>query len=74
MAQLDSAERAAFMQRLQQLDATFPAPPQATVKDFINHIDYAVKLIGVEHDRSVTSDSHLPDASPPGLVHAHFSW
>ncbi len=26
-----------------------PADPPATVKDFVDHIDYAVKLIGVDH-------------------------
>ena len=25
------------------------SPPRATVKDFVDHIDYAVKLIGVDH-------------------------
>ncbi|MEO7521476.1 MAG: dipeptidase [Gemmatimonas sp.] len=27
----------------------YPSDPAATVKDFVNHIDYAVKLIGVDH-------------------------
>ncbi len=48
-AQLDSTKRAAFMQRMQQLNTQFPAPARATVKDFVDHIDYAVKLIGIDH-------------------------
>jgi len=32
-----------------QVDSQFPPPPRATVKDFVDHIDYAVKLIGVDH-------------------------
>jgi membrane dipeptidase len=49
MAQLDSAQRAAFMQRMQTLNKEFPPPPRATVRDFVDHIDYAVKLIGIDH-------------------------
>ena len=26
-----------------------PPPPRATVKDFVDHIDYAVKKIGIDH-------------------------
>jgi membrane dipeptidase len=32
-----------------KIDSQFPPPPRATVKDFVDHIDYAVKLIGVDH-------------------------
>ena len=31
------------------LDAKLPPAGPATVKDFVNHIDYAVKLIGIDH-------------------------
>jgi len=40
---------AAYRTKLAEIDARFPPSPRATVKDFANHIDYAVKLIGVEH-------------------------
>lgn len=40
---------ALYRQRLAAIDAKFPPPPRATVKDFVNHIDYAVKLIGIGH-------------------------
>lgn len=38
-----------FRQRMTALNAKFPPSPRATVKDFVNHIDYAVKLIGIDH-------------------------
>jgi membrane dipeptidase len=31
------------------LDEQFPPPPRATVRDFVDHIDYAVKLIGIDY-------------------------
>jgi len=41
--------RAEFDRRLADIDRKWPAAPRATVKDFVDHIDYAVKLIGVDH-------------------------
>ena len=38
-----------FNRRMAQIDSAFPAPARATVADFVNHIDYAVKLIGIDH-------------------------
>ena len=49
LAQLDSTKRAEYMRRMQQLSTKFPPPPRATVRDFVDHIDYAVKLIGIDH-------------------------
>lgn len=40
---------AVYRARMAAIDATFPPPPRANVKDFVNHIDYAVKLIGITH-------------------------
>ena len=34
---------------MQDLDRRLPPPPRATVSDFVDHIDYAVKLIGIDH-------------------------
>jgi membrane dipeptidase len=34
---------------MREIDQKFPAPARATVADFVNHIDYAVKLIGIDH-------------------------
>ena len=41
--------RAEYQKRLSEIDAKFPPPPRATVADFVNHIDYLVKLIGIDH-------------------------
>jgi len=46
---LSSERRAEYGKRLAEIDAKFPPAPRATVKDFVNHIDYAVKLIGIDH-------------------------
>ncbi|MEZ5293779.1 MAG: dipeptidase [Vicinamibacterales bacterium] len=43
------ADRAAFRARMAEIDKTFPPPPMATVADFVDHIDYLVKKIGVDH-------------------------
>ena len=46
---LSADRRAEFERRLADLDRKWPAAPRATVKDFVDHIDYAVKLIGIDH-------------------------
>jgi membrane dipeptidase len=38
--------REAYMERMKDIDAKFPA---ASLTDFINHIDYAVKVAGIDH-------------------------
>ncbi|HJQ37387.1 MAG TPA: dipeptidase [Thermoanaerobaculia bacterium] len=38
--------RATYEARMAEIDARWPP---ATVKDFVDHIDYAVKLIGIDH-------------------------
>ena len=48
-AQLPEEKRAAYTARMAEIDKKFPPPPRATVKDFVDHIDYAVKLIGLDH-------------------------
>jgi membrane dipeptidase len=47
--QLPADRRAEYQRRMQELNQRFPPPPRATVADFVDHIDYAVKLIGLEH-------------------------
>jgi membrane dipeptidase len=49
LAQLGEEKRAEYDQRLADLNLKYPAPPRATVKDFVDHIDYVVKRIGVDH-------------------------
>ena len=46
---LSPEKRAEYQRKMAQIDSQFPPPPRATVKDFVDHIDYAVKLIGVDH-------------------------
>jgi len=46
---LPDSARAGFQQEMRVLDQKYPPPPRATVKDFADHIDYAVKLIGIDH-------------------------
>jgi membrane dipeptidase len=41
--------RAEFERRTAQIDRQYPAAGRATVKDYVDHIDYAVKLIGIDH-------------------------
>ncbi len=38
-----------YRQKQAALDAQFPPSPRANVTDFVNHVDYAVKLIGIDH-------------------------
>src|SRR5688572_3104499 len=41
--------RAQYDARLADIDRRLPAPPRATVKDLADHVDYAVKRIGIDH-------------------------
>jgi membrane dipeptidase len=47
--QLSPEKRNEYRARQAEIDKKFPPPPRATVKDFVDHIDYAVKLIGIDH-------------------------
>ena len=49
IAALPAARKAQFDAKLAEINRTLPAGPPATVKDFVNHIDYVVKLIGIDH-------------------------
>jgi len=49
LAQLSEDKRAEAQKRLDEINAKFPPPPRATVKDFVDHIDYIVKKIGIDH-------------------------
>jgi membrane dipeptidase len=49
-------KRAEYQKRLAEIDAKWPAAGTATVKDFVDRIDYAVKLIGISLE-SITSGS-----------------
>jgi membrane dipeptidase len=38
-----------YRTKLRAFEAKYPPRPDATVKDYVDHIDYAVKLIGLDH-------------------------
>ncbi len=46
---LTDSARAAYQSDLEAVNRQYPPPPRATVSDFVDHIDYAVKLIGIDH-------------------------
>ncbi len=47
--QAEAAKRqAAYQERMKEIDAKYPFQP-ATLKDFVDHIDYAVKVAGIDH-------------------------
>jgi membrane dipeptidase len=49
LERLPAERRAEYERRLAEIDRKWPAAPRATVKDFVDEIDYAVKLIGLDH-------------------------
>jgi membrane dipeptidase len=46
---LSPERRADYDKQLAEIDAKFPPAGRANVKDFVSHIDYVVKLIGIDH-------------------------
>ena len=46
---LSADRRAEFERRMAEIDRKWPAAGRASVKDFVDGIDYAVKLMGLDH-------------------------
>jgi membrane dipeptidase len=46
---LSGDRRAEYERRMAEIDRKWPAAGRANVKDFVDEIDYAVKLIGIDH-------------------------
>jgi len=46
---LSPEQRAKYDARMAEIDKKTPGDPRATVADFVNHIDYLVKKIGIDH-------------------------
>jgi membrane dipeptidase len=46
---LSPERRAEYDKRLAEINAAWPAAGRANVEDFVDHIDYIVKLIGIDH-------------------------
>jgi membrane dipeptidase len=49
LAAMPASRADEYRTKLKAVEAKYPARPDATVKDFVDHIDYAVKLIGLDH-------------------------
>jgi membrane dipeptidase len=49
LAQLSAERRSEYDRKLVEIDKQHPGDSPATVADFIDHVDYAVKLIGIDH-------------------------
>ncbi len=47
--EMSDAARAQFRARMAAVDRQFPPAPMSTVSDFVDHIDYIVKKIGLDH-------------------------
>jgi membrane dipeptidase len=47
-AKMTESERAGFMAEMKAIDAKYPVP-KATFEDFINHLNHALKVAGVDH-------------------------
>jgi membrane dipeptidase len=46
---LSEEKRADAQKKLDEINAMFPPPPRANVRDFVDHVDYIVKKIGIDH-------------------------
>jgi membrane dipeptidase len=49
LTQMPPDRRAEYDRKLAEIDKQHPGDPPVTLKDFVDHIDYAVKLIGIDH-------------------------
>lgn len=49
LKRLSEDRRAEYDQKVAEIDSRFPGDPPATIKDFVDHIDYAVNLLGIDH-------------------------
>jgi len=49
LTHLSTEQRAEYESKLAEIDRQHPGDPAATVKNFVDHIDYAVELIGIDH-------------------------
>lgn len=49
LKRLPKDRRAEYDQKVAEIDSQFPGDPPATIKDFVDHIDYAVNLLGIDH-------------------------
>ncbi|MEO7457293.1 MAG: membrane dipeptidase, partial [Gemmatimonadaceae bacterium] len=55
VAALPTDRRAQYLRRQAAINERYPVAAGATVKDYVDHIDYVVKLIGIDH-AGISSD------------------
>jgi membrane dipeptidase len=49
LTRLSAEGRAEYQRKLAEIDTRHPGDPPAAVKDVVDHVDYAVKLLGIDH-------------------------
>ena len=49
IAALSPERRTQYQNRMRAITERYPQQPIATVKDYVDHVDYGVKLIGLDH-------------------------
>ena len=49
LKELSPDQRARYEEKLAEIDEQHPSDPPANLRDFVDHIDYAVKLMGIDH-------------------------
>jgi membrane dipeptidase len=49
LARLSVETREEYLAKLAEIDARHPGDPPAAVKDVVDHVDYAVKLLSIDH-------------------------
>jgi membrane dipeptidase len=49
LSRMSDKQRSEYEEKLATINERYPADPAATVADFVDHIDYAVRLLGIDH-------------------------
>jgi membrane dipeptidase len=49
LTRMPADRRAEYDKKLAEIDKQHPGDPPVNIKDFIDHIDYTVKLLGIDH-------------------------
>ena len=49
LKELSDPRRTEYETKLAEIDKQYPGDPAPNLKDFVDHVDYAVKLIGIDH-------------------------
>jgi membrane dipeptidase len=49
LKKMPADRRAEYEKKLAEIDKQHPGDPSVNIKDFVDHIDYTVKLLGIDH-------------------------